>query len=317
MTTVTVITTGGGDETSLWDAIPATLTDDMTINCSGTTADAPGGSVSIDLAGYDLIINGDFAGTSRDTGAYRIEADGDYDYPFYVNFSNGGSVTINGVQFGTNYRDAVRIGGVAPVLTDCLAYQVSTGTGNGFRNDVDGGIYVNCWAVGLGGNGFGSDGEDMYCYNCVAIANGGDGFHQRDYRWLRATNCYAGGNTGDDYGVATNNPERMVLTTCASSDTTGTATLQEIDYSVSAGAYFTNVTSGSEDVEIGASSELRGEGTDLSADGTYAFDYDIVGTTRSAWDIGVFEYVAAGGGGSVVPIIMQMMDQFSGGTVWR
>jgi hypothetical protein len=38
-----------------------------------------------------------------------------------------------------------------------------------------------------------------------------------------------------------------------------------------------------------------GNGTDLSSDGTYAFDDDVDGDTRSDWDCGADEYVSGGG----------------------
>jgi hypothetical protein len=123
----------------------------------------------------------------------------------------------------------------------------------------------------------------FYAYNCSASASG--------YGFVRIVckNCYAG-STGIGYltlqaGSATN----------ASADTSGTAGLQSIAYSISAGAYFTNVTSGSEDFHIGTSSALKNAGTDLS--GTFTDDID--GTTRptgaGTWDIGADEYVAAAG----------------------
>lgn len=44
------------------------------------------------------------------------------------------------------------------------------------------------------------------------------------------------------------------------------------------------------------------EGTDLSADGQYAFSTDMEGDTRSDWDAGADEYVVAGGGGGGLPV---------------
>ena len=57
----------------------------------------------------------------------------------------------------------------------------------------------------------------------------------------------------------------------------------------SSGAYFINITPGSEDFHIGALSSLKDAGTDLS--GTFTTDID--GETRTGtWDIGVDEIVA-------------------------
>lgn len=101
---------------------------------------------------------------------------------------------------------------------------------------------------------------------------------------ITCVNCYARSSTGSAYS------QIDTLTTSASSDTTGSAGLQNIAYSISSGAYFTNVTAGSEDFHIGSNSALKDVGTDLSA----AFTDDIDGATRSGtWDIGADEFVAA------------------------
>ena len=65
---------------------------------------------------------------------------------------------------------------------------------------------------------------------------------------------------------------------------------------VGSGTYFTNITAGSEDVNITSdSSGLVDVGTDLSSDSDHAFDYDYAGTSRPSgdWDIGAHEYEAA------------------------
>lgn len=122
-------------------------------------------------------------------------------------------------------------------------------------------------------------------YNSVAIC-------------LASCNAFEGGsgtmNVYNSYGyslsgLAYNNIN--ILTSSASSDTTGSEGLQEIAYSTSSGTYFTNVTPGSEDFHItNTSSSLYQAGTDLSA----TFTDDIDGDTRTTWDIGV-DYIATGG----------------------
>lgn len=118
---------------------------------------------------------------------------------------------------------------------------------------------------------------------CIQVNNGS----------VTANNVYAGGGgTADTSGTISD-------TNCASSDgTIGSA----VACSTSSGAYFTNVTGDSEDVHIKSDSSLIGNGSDLS--GTFTDDFE--GDTRSAWDIGADEYIAAGGG-SAVPIIMSQM----------
>lgn len=99
-------------------------------------------------------------------------------------------------------------------------------------------------------------------------------------------NCYG---VNLDSGTVYPSLTYAVITTSASSDTTGTSGLQNISYSTS---NFTNVTSGSEDLHLVSGSALINAGTDLSA----TFTTDIDGDTRSGtWDIGADEYVSSGG----------------------
>lgn len=96
-------------------------------------------------------------------------------------------------------------------------------------------------------------------------------------------NVYAGGTTSYS-GSA------LSLTTCASADaSTGTAGLRSMAYST---ANFTNVTSGSEDLQIvtGGSPSPVDTGTDTTGDSApLNFTTDIAGTTRTGtWDIGAF-----------------------------
>ena len=129
-------------------------------------------------------------------------------------------------------------------------------------------------------------------YNCISCSNGGNGFTVRDEATASIKNCYAGNNGSDDFSG-------KARTTCASEDATGSTGLQSIAYSISAGTYFTNLTAGSEDFSIGASSSLIGVGTNLYNDAVYSFQTDILGTDRggsgASWDIGAFEYISVSG----------------------
>lgn len=157
--------------------------------------------------------------------------------------------------------------------------------------------YRNCIFYGgvNGGNGvftaFTGDGLAHSTFeNCVAANNAGNGFgNGSGSNTFVLKNCYSGGNAGSDYVSGGGH----TLTTCRSED--GTLSTTTATFSTSAGCYFTNVTAGSEDFALGASSALINVGTDLSS----SFTTDIAGTTRptgaNTWDIGVWEYVAAGG----------------------
>lgn len=102
-------------------------------------------------------------------------------------------------------------------------------------------------------------------------------------------NTYAGGATTCYSGTIT-------MTTCASSDATGSPGLTGIAYDTDT---FVNVGAGTEDLHLAADglSPLQDVGTDTSGDpAPLNFTTDIDGQTRSGtWDVGADEYVAAGG----------------------
>ena len=203
-------------------------------------------------------------------------------------------VRIEGIQFrnrnnGTWNQEGIMFDSSSPATSDlrvdsCIAYDCGSAS-VGFR--VLGGrvTWTNCISYGNSASGFrmqdAGNGAEVYYYNCLAAANA-------DYGFLfssgtsTARNCYAGGNTNPDFsaapGTASNN---------ASEDGTHGST---VAYSTSAGAYFTNVTAGSQNFDIGASSALINAGYDLSG----TFTTDILGNARGAtFDIGPFEYQSA------------------------
>jgi hypothetical protein len=123
-------------------------------------------------------------------------------------------------------------------------------------------------------------------YNCVSIGAHRGFYKVGSYTTFVAKNCYVSArNTG--YGGIT-------LTTCASSDTTGTAGLQNIAADADT---FKNVTGGSEDYHLAVDglSPLQNVGTDTSADAApLNFTTDMDGVTFvDDWDIGAFANVAS------------------------
>lgn len=120
----------------------------------------------------------------------------------------------------------------------------------------------------------------------------------------RVKNCYLHRATGTD--VYTSDYGSATFTTCQHS------TAQSITGSTGSTAYstanFTSVTAGSEDHHPVSGSALIDAGTDLSADGDYAFSTDGEGTTRSGtWEIGPLEYDAGGGGGPTLSLMGAMV----------
>jgi hypothetical protein len=225
----------------------------------------------------------------------------------------------------TNYEDYVRIDGlqIDPAGGVGIDYGIATATtnemrisnclikGNGGTANTETGIRVsdsdaivniwNCISYNISTKGASNVGAfyietaaTVNIYSCV-----GTGGYRTFYRaagTVTAKNCYAGGNGGAGDYVGT-----IGLTTCASSDTTGSAAaLRNIAVSTTADAThagFTNVTAGSENFAIKVGSPLIDVGTDTHGESApLDFSSDIIGVARGAiWDVGAFEYVAAAG----------------------
>ena len=215
-------------------------------------------------------------------------------------------VRCDGLQLkcsGANTQNALHInaaGGATSSIriTNSLAYNARLVGFNAY-NGVH--YFNNCIAMACGGDGFAlASGASStgYFYNCGSVNNAGLGFSVAQFKTMNAKNCYSGGNTGADFGGS----GTLNKTTCHAEDGTGDTTTA---FSTSSGAYFTNVTSGSEDLSIAASSALADAGTDLSGDGSWINpngNVDIISVAWGTWAVGAFEYAAAGG--SAIPVLM-------------
>ena len=188
--------------------------------------------------------------------------------PYYTGYIK----ILNTIVKDCSWNGGIRIYSAgSTVIANCIIY-----------NNSDYGIYKDTNGAHLGSN-------THYIYNCTVCNNDGYGLQCSSYRSFVVKNTYAGNNTTADYG--TNGG--WTLTTCYSSD--GSQSTTTAAYSTTSGAYFTNLTSGSEDFHIQSSSALIGNGTDLSSDSVYAFSDDIDGDTRGTdWDVGADEYVSSG-----------------------
>jgi len=284
-----------------------TATDNYVVHCRASSGTADTTSITwsgwTTNATYDLKIIVDSADRQAgkwDATKYRFE----HTNAAGMTFSATLNLEFEGVQFymnGTNNNNqgSWRFTNNAPVIKahECI---FKGNQGSGLYNDAIQ-IYgagastanITLWNCVFHGYTGGTSAavyqydtnSTVTLYNCTAI-NNTIGF-ACSAGTMNAYDCYAGGNTTDYSGTFN------TKTTCASSDTTGSSGLQNIACSISSGAYFTNVTAGSEDLHIGSSSSLKDAGTG-SGSGTFSDDID--GDTRSSWDIGVDEYVAAGAG---------------------
>lgn len=140
----------------------------------------------------------------------------------------------------------------------------------------------------MGGTDLSSSGFTVTLYNCT-IFSCRDGVN-RSGGTVSATNCAVFSNTDDFNGTIT-------VTYCASDDADGT---NAIDLNENASgewaACFTDYSNGDFSVKD-TDSHLYDAGTDLSA----YFTTDIIGTTRSTWDIGAFEYVSENTWNGITP----------------
>lgn len=149
-----------------------------------------------------------------------------------------------------------------------------------------GGTIANSLIYSLAGSGMRLHTfTQCYVYNCT-VYGCGNGIYRYDGADNHAViNCAVFGNTDDFLST-------MAIDYCASDDGDGTNAVnispgatETTDWA----AAFTDYANGDFSVKD-ASSVLYNAGTDLSG----TFTTDIIGTTRSTWDIGAFEYVAAG-----------------------
>jgi hypothetical protein len=185
---------------------------------------------------------------------------------------------------------------------DCALYGI-------YNNNVST-VFVNTGVVNCGTGIQHINGGTCRLYNCVFLNNDSYGFHNDTWGGQYFINCYSGGSGTADYSSPNTG---STLTTCRSED--GSLSTTQITI---ANCDFDNSTDGSEDLKIGADSDLINIGTDCTSDANFPFDYDGTGADRatgaSTWDIGVFEYVSSGGTSHLVGI-MQAINQFNGGMV--
>lgn len=167
--------------------------------------------------------------------------------------------------------------------------------------------FIFCSALGNDQAGFQKTGDTgaggaAHYFNCISANNGTYGFFATGFRNIECTNCYGGSNTTEDFGVNVANAS-VTLTTCGSSDTTGSAGLQNVAYTT---ANFVSVVAGSEDLHLVGGSTLIDAGT------TTIYTVDGEGNTMTVpFHVGLYENTS-------VPTVTtdyswaQIQDGFSG-----
>lgn len=289
------------------DLVSSTTT--LIINCSGSTIDSTkvliDGSTTSDL--YSITVVGDRTLTTYDTSAYRLEITGTPFGDFIIISDPFVHLDKLQVLYNTNRSSTY----------SAIAFTATPGWGYVSNSIVFGSNIGAGKIAGLEGVSSTSDGDryfwnnivitdgvcllvstqnspDIFAYSNTFYSSGSDALDRQFNAEGTVTlkNNYAASLVGSAYPAG---DTWNTKTTCASDDSTGSTGLQNIAYSTSTGAYFENVTAGSEDLSIKTDSALKDVGEDTSGESApLDFTTDIVGTTRSSWDIGAFEFEVGG-----------------------
>jgi hypothetical protein len=189
--------------------------------------------------------------------------------------TTGGDVRIDsckilGVTAGTAGR-CIQVGGGNTHIFNCVLLNADVGV------SVD-------WVV--------ENANTVNVFNCTIYNMTAYGL-DRNTATMVAANCVVA-LTGNDFDGT------IDIDNCASDDGDGTAP-QTLNAASNYAAEFTNAPGADFSLVVGSVCINNG----LSDPSSGKYSDDIVGTARGAsWDVGAYEYVAAGGGGSVVPQIM-------------
>ena len=238
----------------------------------------------------------------RNTSKVRLVVSDAFDELFSVSADFTVIIGMQARNSHVNGYSAFNITGDDCVLKYCIGYDngiSQSGRGHMVWDAADRTVLINCAALNCGGDGFRKnsggtgDANASYYFNCTAMGSGGDGVQVQDFRNLYTTNCYFGGSADNDIELVGGSSVITILTTYTED---GSESTPIAAYSTSAGAYFTNVTSGSEDPHISTDSSLKDNGTDLGADGNWFGDEDDIDRDLRGvvWDVGADEFIVVG-----------------------
>lgn len=286
----------------------ATLASPVTITISGVWASPD--TTRVSFSGITTSITNTITvtatGSARFPGTYSTSA-----YRLYDTTNDGGPTlfvgvnyfTITGIQIydnatGTDFgTHCLSLLDGNNFLADSLLMLSNNGTPVRIKDDTGGNpniSLINSVSISYASA---ADSIDIlneantttwFLLNDVAIS-AGSGVAFNISGGINIKNTYGSSSSGSAY---TYSGGTNTIVTVASSDTTGTSGLQNVSYSTSSGAFFTNITPLSENLSLLVGSSLILAGTNLSG----TFTDDIIGNTRQPsgpWDIGVFKYTSA------------------------
>jgi hypothetical protein len=235
---------------------------------------------------------GHTASTSWDTNKYHLYPDWTRQAGTAINWSRG-FTRFRGLQIGiatqTNTAEIVYWSqGDSGFMDGCLIKGLNNTNYITRGISIAGGNIFNTIVYNLG-NYYTTVAIQTHVgpklYNCTLLS-GGAIVVNNDGGTIVAKNCYAGGSQAKDWN--TEPGSTTTLTTCSSSDGTGSVGLTNI---IANATTFSNVTAGAEDFRLITGSPLVNVGTDTSGDAApFNFTNGIRGNVRSgSWDIGADE----------------------------
>jgi len=277
---------GGEDYTSLatWEAATdidlVTATDGEVLTCTaGSHADSVVMAGATTNSSYFRVIRG-AVGTATPSAGVRFTSASTTANFILLSIQENYSGMYDTCGIFTVSSTAIRYvfhtTGVAYTkFVGCIAKgPASTGRLHGFTQYINtsANYFIDCVAIDMGSNtnaaGFWAYiSQYMYVYNCTVVGTNYAGFKNTSSSNLYLKNSAAQGCTDNIVGAWNE-------TTNVESDAVVFA----------ADGYHLDST---DEAAIGA-------GTDLSGDGVYAFDDDIDGETRVAWDVGADEFLVPG-----------------------
>lgn len=281
------------------DLVSADVYADIEIDGTWSSADTTGvytGGITTDATRYINVYTTAKArhSGSWDTGAYILSHSAD-DITIYCEAE---VIKIDGLQIikthSTNTGDLFyNTGASNTTISNSIIRRPSTAGSGRFCTVGTDGRTIKLYNCIIYGGGFSNYFYDNWyngvvtAYSCTFVGASGVGFNRVGSGTWTLKNCYV---QSSDTCIASG----VTLTTTATSDTSGTLGLRDIAANTT---QFINVTAASEDFHLaGTGSALYNAGTDTSGDSApFNFTTDIDGDTRSTWDIGADEYVAAGG----------------------
>jgi len=285
------------------DKFGAATGDDVNCECRNAGGDdVSAATFSNDLNSINVFCDQDKHTGTKNTG-YKITAD-DSKGILYPRMDN---VTINGLEVGDNPSgDAIHSGKWDSLdsLTIKNSFIYDAGTSYGFTKADTGNIFTNLsiynnvflnnnyggmYILGNASDTGNIDNNTIYYNNQTGQNSYRGGVRVlSDNPYVFTNNAVFDNYNADFYGTeATDNGS----SNNATSDSSGNSGLTGL----SSSNQFTDISSQTDpDLSLLETADLVDAGADLSG----TFSVDIVGTSRpqgSAWDIGAFEYVVAGG----------------------